>query len=325
MPDSSKSRWPRGLFLALLLGFVALNAVAFQHAGAMIRWKDTGERTPPPEQLDFLGRLRVLATGVTLGRPTNQLTPIAFGVEARTVSVPNAHASFELEGWYLPGEDEELVVIFFHGYADRRDSMLPHALAVLDLGFSALVVDFYGSGGSGGSGTSLGMFEARDVFAAWDWAGSALPAKRRVLYGRSMGGAAVLRAVAHEGARPDGVVVDATYGDLLSATRARFRRTGLPPTPMAELLVFWGSVRLGVNGFEQRPVDFVREVACPFLVLHAEDDTNVGREEARALFEGAAGWKRLCEYPGASHGGLLQSDPERWRRDMRELLTAVVG
>ncbi len=321
--EAKRSRWPRRLVLLALVALIALNLVAFMHAGAMTTWSTEGEVTEAPDRLGMLEKLRVLATGVSVPRPTGELTPLAFGLEYENVSIPDGHDSLTLEAWYLPGADDEIVAVLFPGYAASKEAMLPHALAFLDLGASVLLVDFHGVGDSHGSGTSLGIFEARDVLAAEQWVRATRPWAEVVLYGQSMGGAAVLRAVALEQVRPDAIVIESTFDRLLSAVSARFHRMGMPATPFAQLLVFWGGVRLGENGFEHAPVEFATSVTCPALVLHSADDSNISLEQARRIFDALGGWKRFAEYPDTGHGELMASRPARWSEDVAELLSQL--
>jgi hypothetical protein len=104
-------------------------------------------------------------------------------------------------------------------------------------------VDFYGSGGSSGSGTTIGVNESDDVAATVAYAKTVWPQRKIVLYGISMGGAAVLRAIAVNGVTPDTAIIEATFDSLLNTGKNRFRAMGLPPSPFTELLLFWGSVQ----------------------------------------------------------------------------------
>jgi len=322
--EARPARWPVRIAALLLLGLVGSNLVAFLHAGAMVTWSEGTARTEPPEELGLARKLRVLASGVSVPRPQNELTPIAYGLECETLRIPNGHGD-ELDVWYLPGEDEEVLAALFPGYACSKDSMLPTALAFLDLGASVLLVDYYGVGDSSGSGTSLGIFESRDVAAVTSYAHSTWPWAEVVLYGRSMGGAAVLRAVAREGAEPDAIVLESTFDRIVSTVGARFRRMGLPAAPLAQVLVFWGGVFLGVSAFDHNPVEFAASVTCPALVLQSAEDPSISSAQARAIHGALGGWKRYAEYPRAGHANLLASDPERWRADVAELLSRLGG
>ena len=325
MSDPAQTgRWPRRLAAGLVLALAGLNLVAWLHAGAMLSWAEGPARTAAPEQLGLAAKLRVLAAGVSVPRPRSVLTPIAYGLEYETHRIPNGRGD-ELDAWFIPGAGEEVVALLFPGYASSKDSMLPHALALLDLGAGVLLVDYYGVGDSSGTGTSLGILESGDVAAATAHARATWPWAELVLYGRSMGGAAVLRAVALEGAAPDAIVLESCFDRLLSTVGARFHRMGLPAAPFAQLLVFWGGVRLGANGFEHDPVAFAASVTCPALVLQSAEDPNISHTQARSIHGALGGWKRYSESSAAGHGQLLAAAPERWRAEVTALLEQLGG
>lgn len=327
----AKTRATRRLRTATwaLLGVVAaLNVVACLHARAMTTFTAGGARTPSPEDLGLGGWLDVVLTGVEIPRPTNDRTPADLGLGFTTLRFPNGLGD-ELEAWHLPADAEaeasapEFVVIAFHGYADSKEGLLGFGAALHAMGVDALLVDFYGSGGSTGTGTTIGQREAADVVAALTFARGRWPGARFVLLGQSMGGAAILRAVAVEGARPDGLVLDSVFDRMVSTVGSRFRTMGLPARPLADLLVFWGGWWTGTDAGAHDPVAYARAVPCPALVMHGERDARVTREEALAVQEAMNAPSRFTEYPGARHGGLLRSDPERWRRDIEALLELV--
>jgi alpha-beta hydrolase superfamily lysophospholipase len=80
-------------------------------------------------------------------------------------------------------------VILFHGHAASKDSELREANVFRRMGFNAFLVDFYGSGGSGGNETSIGFYESVDVARSFDYAVKLPGAGPVVLYGASMGAA----------------------------------------------------------------------------------------------------------------------------------------
>ena len=81
------------------------------------------------------------------------------------------------------------------------------------------MVDFYGSGDSSGESTSFGYYEADDVVAVLEQA----PDDRRIiLYGISMGGAALMRACAELDAKPDAIIVESVFPNFRETVAARF-------------------------------------------------------------------------------------------------------
>jgi uncharacterized protein len=304
-----------------ILAFILVQAVAFMQARAMTHFTGPGARTGTPETLGPLGRARVLLTGVRVPRPENHMTPAGLGLAYETIRLPR-EAGIRLEAWFVPA-GEGPVLLAFPGYATSKADILASAVLLHEMGYSILLVDFFGVGGSSGSGTSLGFDEARDVATALAYARERWPDRPLVLYGTSMGGAAVLRSIAYEGARPDGVILEATFDTLLHTTRNRFRAMGLPATPFAEMLLFWGGVQKGVDCFSMSPARDARHVTCPALVLQAGEDRRVRPAEAEALRRGFTAPCRFRVYPGVPHMLIAEARPVEWSRDVRSFLEAL--
>jgi len=197
---------------------------------------------------------------------------------------------------------------------------LSAARAFHDLGYATLLVDFYGSGGSSGSGTTIGVKEAGDVAATADYVRRTWPSRRVVLYGISMGGAAVLRAIAVNRVKPDAVIIEAIFDRLLNAGKNRFRSMGLPGSPFAEMLLFWGSLQHGFNFFSHNPIDYARSVDCPTLVLHGEKDERATLGQARGIALAMGAEARFVGYADVAHGPIVDARGGDWKRDVQTFL-----
>lgn len=309
--------------LALLLGaFLLLNLLAWHHARAFTRFAAGGSRTPPPERLSWTQRAGVLLTGATLPRPANRRTPADAGLsfEVRRFAAADG---VSLEGWWVPRDGARGTVVLFHGYADAKDSLLHAARAFHEAGRACLLVDFRGSGGSSGDATSIGYHEAEDVLGALAHVAEARAPRPHVLFGPSMGGAAVLRAVGERGAAPDALILQYPFDSMLTTTRNRFRSAGAPAFPLAEALVFWGGVQQGFDGFRFAPAVSARRVTQPALLMCGERDERVRLEDCRRVFEALAGPKRLEVFGGAGHESLLAANPRQWRGAVEDFLAGL--
>jgi len=307
------------LTAALLSALVSVNLIAFMQARAMTRFTDGSERTRPPEQLGLVDKLAVLATGIQIPRPTNRRTPKDLHLDFETHNFAKL-AGAVLEAWFIPSALERALIVLFHGYAASKSTLLTAAEAFHQQGYPTLLVDFYGSGGSSGSGTTLGVKEADDVAAAVEYARRTWPGRTIILYGFSMGGAAVLRAVAVNKVRVDALIIEATFDSLLNAGRNRFRAMSLPVALLTELLLFWGSVQNGFNMFTHNPADYARAVKEPALILHGEADTRATPDEARRVADAMGTNARLIFYSGVPHMAIVEARPEEWRRDVAHFL-----
>lgn len=312
----------RLLTAALVSAVASVNVFAFMQARAMTRFAETGERTGRPEQLSVLDRLTALVSGVNIPRPVNRRTPGDFKLAFETHRFPSGNGA-TLEAWLVPGENDRLVVALFHGYAASKSTLLTTAQAFHRLEYATLLVDFYGSGGSSGSGTTIGVKEADDVAAAVEYVRRTWPERKIILYGISMGGAAVLRALAAHGVKPDALIIEATFDSLLNTGRNRFRAMGLPASPFAELLLFWGSVQQGFNMFSHNPVNYAQAVKLPALILNGEQDARTTIDQARSIAMAMGAHGRFIGYAGVQHMPIVEARPGDWTRDVAKFLEGI--
>ncbi len=269
--------------LVLLAGLVAGNFLAWRHARALFRFQpDAAERTKSPEDLGFGEKIGVLLNGVTLPKPQNTQTPENLGLAFQTVNFP-AENGQNLESWLVRGNGETAVLLF-HGYAASKQATLPMARILLGLGCNCLLVDFRGSGGSGGATTSFGYHEAEDVRAAERWTTENLAPSRTVLYGISMGGAAVTRACAELGVKPDGLAIESTFPSFRGTVAKRFELMGLPA-----------------------------------LVMTGRRDTRVPLEDVRVMAANFANLTELHVFE-AGHRPFAETHPGQWAEAMRGFL-----
>ncbi len=304
------------------LGFTLVNLLAVRHAKAFLTYAPAGEAVVPPEQLSISRKIGLLFTGVSVSRPVNASHPGSLGLPFETLRVELGTEWLEL--WHVPSEKPRGVAILFPGYSASKSSLLPEAATFHETGFDVLLVDFRGVGGSSGSETTLGVREAEDVLASVQFAEKRWPDRRVVLFGRSMGAAAVLRAVAHLDVKPAAILIECPFDRMLNAVRNRFAALGVPSFPGAELLVFWGGQRLGFDGFENNPAEYAAHVNCPTFVLAGSADTRATPNQVRAVFDHLSGPKRIRIFEGAGHESFRARDVGTWDREVREFLIPLI-
>ena len=302
----------------LLAGFIVANALVYQHAAAMTDFAAAGERTERPENLSLWGKVKVLSTGITLVRRPLDETPADYGLEYSTHRFDNG-LGYELHAWHTVVPDAQSTVLLFHGYGGNASLMLEHSKAFNELGYNTFVLDFFGSGGSSGTHTTVGVAEAQDVKAAVDYVREHWPDQRYWLFGQSMGAAAITRAVAELGVEADALVLESSYDTLLHTAQVRFNSMGLPGSPFAQWLLFWGGARHGFNPFDMNPAVFAQSITTPTLLLQGGIDVRVPNEQAEAIYSALGGWHKLAVFEEAGHVGMLKSDPVRWREEIQLL------
>jgi len=297
------------LLFALIL--IVLNVLAYHHARSFFVYTDGGERTPSPESLGALDKLRVLVSGIRVPKPKAHATPADFGISYESISVPG-RAGVMLSAWRLPNTPRSPLVIVHHGYNSEKSGLLPEASRFHAMGYEVIMVDFAGHGDSPGNEVSLGIREAGDVAAVFAWARAQYPERPIIVYGHSMGGAAILRAMATVDVRPDAAVVESVFDTLLNAIRFRFALLGVPSFPAAEVLLFWGNQQLGVDGFSHDLVAYASEIDAPVLVSHGTSDNRASVAGARKVHDALRGDKQMLIIEGAGHVNPCLTGSEQW-------------
>lgn len=294
-----------------LAAIAALQAVAYRHARAMVCFVPEGERTAALERLDTFSRLKVLLLGVNLPRPRNRKDPAEVGLRftTRRLTLPRGG---ELEVWEIPAARSRATVALFHGYADSKASLLSAAKEFHAFGYATVLVDFRGSGGSTGDTTTVGYREAEDVATVSSWL-VARDSRAPLLYGVSMGAAAVLRAVGQLGAASAGLILEAPFDRMVTTAGHRFEKMGLPAFPFAQTLVFWGGRIAGFSALSHDPMDYARGVDVPTLLMYGDQDAYIRMAEVRAIFENLRGRKSFKVFEGLAHQQFVSLRPAEWK------------
>ncbi|MFK7805316.1 MAG: alpha/beta hydrolase [Anaerolineae bacterium] len=312
------------LFFLFLLGFTAVNWVSWNHAWRMTHFVEMGERTKSPEDLSTFEKIPLLVFGITVPRPQTVQTPADYDLTFEAVLIESGEHT--LSGWVIPSQTQPTLgtILLFHGYASAKDNLLTEAEAFHQMGYTTMLVDFRGSGSSTGQNTTVGYEEAEDVEAAFRFAQDAKLAQPILMYGMSMGGAAAMRAVATTDIKPDGLIIEAVFDEMLSTVENRFDAMGIPSFPAAELLVFWGGVQVGFNGFQHNPADYAEEISIPILLLHGQNDPRATLEQGEKLFEClASADKKMVVFQGAEHESNIHVDSDLWRSEVEGFLNTI--
>lgn len=310
----------RRLIWTLIGVFVLMNVIAIIHSYKFTHFSKTNiERTKGPEKLTFAGKVTALLFGVNNPRPVNKTKP------AGNYETVELQSNKRIECWYLKkghsgGADSvKGTIIICHGYAGEKSSMLDKAAIFDSLGYNTFLMDFMGSGGSGGNTTTIGYKEAEEVKTAFDYLKSK-GVNNIYLFGTSMGAVAILKAMNDYELKPRGIIIECPFGSMYQTVAARFRNMNVPAFPMAGLLVFWGGVENGFWAFGHKPVDYAKRITCPALLLWGEQDKNVSRQETESIYNNLPGEKILKTYSLAGHENYLIKYKSQWTKDVADFL-----
>jgi uncharacterized protein len=300
-------RGRKRLYWFVSIAFLAINIVAYLGAYVLTHFSSPGK----------------LSLG--LPRPTSSKLPIDIGLKYITQRIPISQTQW-LETWFIPVQDSAskgTVILFSGNKSCKASQLLPPAQVFHDLGYDTLLVDFRGVGGSSGNTNTIGIQEAEDVILSMSYAQKSNRKHPLILYGVSMGSAAILKAVAHGKIYPDAIILEVPFAKLTNAVGSRVRAAHLPTFPLTELIIFWGGVQHGFNGFAHNPVQYASQVQCPTLILQGKLDKWTTATEIDRIYENLRGSKQLSIFPTAGHDLLVTIDRERWKQSIDRFLREV--
>jgi alpha-beta hydrolase superfamily lysophospholipase len=225
--------------------------------------------------------------------------------------------------WYIPSAAEAKgTVLLFHGYTSNKSALLDRSDVFLDSGYNCLLVDFMGSGSSGGNATTIGFKEAQEVADCYNYV-KKLSGGSVYLYGSSMGAVAIIKAIHDNKIQPDGIIIECPFGTMYKTVCNRFHLLHIPEFPLAGIMVFWGGIENGFRGFSFSPTDYAKAITCPTLLLYGEKDDRVTHEEIEAIYSNINGPKKLITYPEAGHDNYMAKCKHKWSSDVIEFLNSI--
>jgi len=197
--------------------------------------------------------------------------------------------SISLHGWYVPSVRERGVVLFCHGNGGNISHRLDTIRILNNLGFTVFIFDYRGYGKSNGTPTEEGTY--LDAMAAWNYLREikGIPAEKIIVHGRSLGGAIAVWLAANS--EPAALIVESSFTSAVDVAKSM--------TPFQ--LFSW------VVTYRYSAVDYIKDVKCPILVIHSQDDRLIPFELGRNLYLAAPGFSEFVEIQGGHNSGFLVS------------------
>jgi uncharacterized protein len=293
--------WTFLIFFILINFISALNAYKFTH------FYNPGEVVITPEkQKRSWDHIKDIFFGKNYIKKKNVPLPDSFSTIVLTTK-----DSIQLEGWYRQGKNAVGSVALFHGYGENKTDILKEANGFLNMGYNVLLLDFRAHGNSGGNTCTIGYREAEDVKLSYDFLKSK-GEKNIVLWGISMGAAAVSHAVDEYNLRPSKVILEMPFATMENAVEGQVRLMNLPDEPLSTFLTFWGGTEHGFWAFKVNPDKYVKAIHCPVLMQVGLNDVRVTLKERKEVFENLNQPKQLVIYNNSGHESLCKKEPLKW-------------
>jgi alpha-beta hydrolase superfamily lysophospholipase len=216
-------------------------------------------------------------------------------------------------------------LILLHGKDSAKEAYLEYLPELCPYGYNLLLFDARAHGGSGGTYTTFGYHEWRDVRTAADRLRHLAPGLPTGVFGHSMGGAVAVQALAR-GVALDFAIVESAFSHLGSIVHAYAERmSGVPlPYPLTNWLLDRAETLADFQHDRVDPLALAPEIRVPVLVVHGELDRAIDVDHGRNLYV-ALGSRRkeLYVVTGGGHDDLTEVGGETYYRRLRTFLAEV--
>ena len=206
-----------------------------------------------------------------------------------------------------------------HGIGDSRQGSAGYAPLFLDEGYSVLLPDSRAHGSSGGELVTYGLLEKFDVLS---WAHWLRQQDCNALYalGESLGGSVLIQA-APLGTDFRAIIAESSFADLPTIAEFRvgqmFHLAPLLQSVIPSLLVrnsmIYANFRYGIDLRQVLPVESIRRVVTPILLIHGIADSRTPYWHSQALARANPNCV-LWLVPNAEHTGAYSAMPSEFRR-----------
>lgn len=234
---------------------------------------------------------------------TSVLHPAHLGMRYEERTVYSAEG-IALSSWLLrPPCNPVGTVIILHGVSESKIAPLPLAKHLYDHCFNVFLYDSRRHGDSGGNFCTYGFYEKHDVSTAITYLLSRTDVHtgKIGLFGSSMGAAIAIQAAAIDH-RIAAVVAESGFARLRTTFDDYQKRMIKLPFHYLRNIVIKRSEHLAhFRANAVTPVEAVREVRVPLLLIHGTADRLIRHEYSEEIFRNANQPKELWLIPGATH------------------------
>jgi fermentation-respiration switch protein FrsA (DUF1100 family) len=212
-----------------------------------------------------------------------------------------------LHGWFIPGQDHQPVILFFHGNAGNISHRLENLYQLhQQLGTPVLIINYRGYGLSEGQPDERGLYLDARAASAW-LAEKGYAPRRRIYFGRSLGAAVALQLALED--KPGMLVLESPFTSIRAMGRHHY--------PLLYPALGW-LMEAQFNNLAK-----ISRLEIPLTIIHGRRDRIVPPSMAQQLFEQAQDPKQIFWLEQAGHNNTLYAEPNRYWDFWHRILTKV--
>jgi pimeloyl-ACP methyl ester carboxylesterase len=229
----------------------------------------------------FILMLILLHIGFLPPRIVETKTPEDFAMNFKQLEIITSKNK-KLFAWFIATKKTSPLIIITHGWGSNSEHLLPIAATFYQAGINVVLLDSRCHGKSEGDTYSALPRFAEDISHTIEYAKKTLPFNGKIiLLGHSVGAAATLYAASK---RSDiaAVISISSFGNPQWLMSRYFQRFKLPGFLVKFLLAYIQWI-IGHRFKEIAPVNSIKRIKVPTLIVHGTHDKTVPIEDAQAI------------------------------------------
>lgn len=242
-------------------------------------------------------------------------------MESEPVSI-KSYDKLKLTGHlYKANNNLNKVAIMCHGYrgTPRRD-FSGGAIEMMELGYTVLLIDERGHGGSDGHTITFGIKEQLDAIRWIEYVKSMYgDSVSIVLVGISMGASTVLFA-SNKIDSDIKIIADCPYNSPKDIINNTIKKLGMSPKIYFPFVNLTSLIFAHTGLLKEDAIKSVKESNNKILIIHGLSDTVVPYQLSEKIYLENKDKVRYETFPNAEHGISYLLDRERYRKIIREFL-----
>ncbi len=194
-------------------------------------------------------------------------------------------------------------IILLHGIRASKGDYIDISSRLAEQGFHSVSLDLRAHGNSEGIHCTFGLKEKEDISQLLDYLAQKEGLTHNIgVWGRSLGGAVALQALAHD-PRLEFGIVESTFTQFTRVARDYFQHYMGFPFPLLENYMIQRAGKIaGFDPALANPLEACKLIAQPMLLIHGNEDEKIDIHHGLENFTHLKSEeKEFIEVPGAHH------------------------
>lgn len=227
---------------------------------------------------------------------------------------------YNLHGFFFPNNSDKTIIIL-HGITVNLWTSVKYMKMFYDLGYNVCIYDHRNHGLSGGTFSSLGVYEKHDAKAIIEYVKDKVGEESIIgLHGESMGAGTAMMTLAITN-DVDFLIEDCGYSSMYEELRVRLKdEYRLPAFPFLQISNFLVNVIYSFDFFKDSPIKAMKKSNVPTLFIHGGNDDYVPTSMVYDLYDAKIGEKELHVFENSKHAASYVDHGDEYIKVVHEFL-----